>query len=139
MDRKSLLYCLALAALIPFIIMFGCTSAAQVEQEYSMEYQASVPTCKSQKECEAKWAAARQWVIDNASYKIQHFTDDYIETFNPMRNNSNIAVRVIKEQISQNHYRIVIKAWCGKKSGCKDKVRQVMLDFNRYVNAVQVK
>lgn len=45
----------------------------------------TAPTCLSDRECELKWTAARQWVRANADMKLQHVTADFMETYNRRR------------------------------------------------------
>lgn len=69
-----------------------------------------MPTCESDKECAAKWAAARRWVLDNCSFKLQHITDDFLETYNSTDYASTgMWCRVTKSPVSDTAYRIEVE------------------------------
>lgn len=124
---------LAVAALLA-----GCVSPAQRQQHAQMQQELvqTIPTCSSERECELKWSAARQWILSNAGMKLQHVTNDFLETYNPPRDSSSLAARVVKEPLPQGGYRFLITTWCNNIFMCIPNQWQAALHFNRYVNAV---
>lgn len=98
------------------------------------EVDRTIPTCKEAKECEIKWAAARDWVINNAGWKLQHVTADYLETFNPTASSPNLAMRVVKEPKSDGSYQIKATAWCDNMFGCVPDGWEALKKFNDHVN-----
>lgn len=104
-------------------------------EEGRIEIKRTMPTCKEARECEVKWAAARKWVLDHSAYKIQHITDDYIETYNPQRYSTGIAVRVRKDAISSGGYRFLVDVWCDNSRGCQPDSQSAAISFNRTVNS----
>lgn len=125
-----------------FIVFFaaiavsGCVNT-QERRNQQAQFNATIPTCHSEKECEYKWSAARRWVINNAGMKLQHVENDFLETYNSGRNSAALAVRVVKEPISDG-YRIIVSTGCRNLFGCVPDSRESALDFNRTVNAVRV-
>ena len=95
----------------------------------------SVPasTCSSEKECEVKWSAARRWIHDNCGFKLQHYSGDFMETFNATDYSPSLACRVSKEPVSQSTYQLRFEANCANMFGCNPPVQQARNDFNRYV------
>jgi hypothetical protein len=125
------------AALCTLALVGGCATPQQ-RTDQQAEFQRTIPTCKSDRECELKWSAARQWVLQNAGMKIQHITNDFIETYNPVgRNSAALAARVVKEPILEGGYRLVITTWCGNMFGCVPNASDAALQFDRTVNAVR--
>lgn len=112
----------------------GCATAA-VDPAKQARVQASVPTCEGAEECELKWAAARRWVLENAGFKLQNVTNDFLETYNPTNHSPSLAARVMKEPIGGGRYRIVVSLWCANMFGCIPDAWDAAQAFNNYVNA----
>ena len=100
----------------------------------TQEFIKTVPVCYSERECEMKWSSARRWVIENARYKIQTMTPDFIETYNPSSGSPSLAVRVTKEPIASGGYRIIVKTWCDNVFGCGPDSQDAEQNFNNFVN-----
>lgn len=107
----------------------GCVSQQALDAE--RHFQATVPICVTDKECEMKWAAARRWLLGHSSMKLQHYAADYMETFNPGQ--EGIGARVIKEPIDAVTYRIVVDVSCGGFS-CFGSMVELKQSFNDYVD-----
>lgn len=118
------------------IYMTGCATIAPQRQAM---LQKTIPICYGEKECEAKWAAARRWILNNANRKIQIYSNDLIETYNPERCSPGLAARIVKEPTGDGGYFIVATVWCDNIFGCIPKRADALLDFNNYVNSVIVK
>lgn len=119
--------------------MHGC---ATVSQQQKQSWNETIPVCFQKADCDAKWAAARRWVQDNAGYKIQIYADDLIETYNPTRNDPKIAVRVTRNPVATSSkgdktYEINIKVWCNNIIGCIPSANDAIMSFNKYVSSAQ--
>lgn len=128
------------AALTAILALGGCGGiAARMEANRSAwesDFAASVPTCSTDKECEVKWSAARQFVNANTARRIQTMTNDYIETYNPVRGDPGLAWRVSKDPSSDGKtYRINAQAFCSNMFGCVPDAKETMLRFNRQVDS----
>jgi hypothetical protein len=118
----------------------GCASqeqlAAQAEAEQAAreQYEASLPRCSTDKECAAKWAAARRWVLDNCGFKLQHVSDDYLETYN-IRDPASTGMwcRVTKTPTSETEYLIELEN--GANNWFVGGMLGKRMEFNQYVNA----
>lgn len=118
------------------ISLTGCVNQAVIKQK-QLELQQTIPVCKSEKECELKWSAARRWVLSNAGQKFQHVTNDFMETYNPPEHSASIAVRVIKEPLEDGSgYRLLVGVWCNNMFGCVPNKWDAALSFNKYVSSV---
>ncbi|WP_301530078.1 hypothetical protein [Klebsiella pneumoniae] len=74
------------------LALAGCVSNSE-RQKQQAEIDRTTPSCSSQKQCDAAWAAARQWVNQNCGMKIQNYSSDYIETYNsPAKEGANKQV-----------------------------------------------
>lgn len=74
-------------------------------------YVSTIPTCREGKECEAKWAAARDWMLDRCGFRLQHIEADYMETYKSGDYaNTGLYCRVTRTPISETEYRIELKA-----------------------------
>jgi len=120
------------AAMLAFVALAGCATAHDPAKE--AEGNRTVPTCSEPKECEVKWATARQWVLENAGWKLQTITPDYMETFNPMDGSTELAVRVQKVAQADGTYKIMVRVWCGNMFGCRVKPWDAVIHFNRAVS-----
>ncbi|MBA3563092.1 MAG: hypothetical protein H0W33_03605 [Gammaproteobacteria bacterium] len=103
----------------------------------AQEFQRTVPVCITDDECDRKWAFARRWVLDNSGYKIQHYSDDYIETFN-IRDiaATRLWVRVTREPAEyDDSYRILVELGCNNPLGCNMELPEARQRFNDYVNS----
>lgn len=116
------------------LVLSGCATSGVDAATAQRRFQQTTPICIEGKECEVKWAAARRWVLSNSSMKIQHYSPDFIETFNPEGYSAGIAARVTKEPANNSDYRIVVEVWCNNLFGCVPPVRQAAQAFNDYVN-----
>lgn len=112
----------------------GCATSGVDAAAAQQRFQKTIPICNDGKECEVKWSAARRWVLSNSSMKIQHYSPDFIETFNPEAYGAGIAARVTKEPVSNSDYRIVVEVWCNNMFGCVPPSLQAAQSFNDFVN-----
>lgn len=130
-----------LCALSLILMIQACASPEQRAQQEAMAredariYQASIPRCSTDKECAAKWAAARRWVLDNCGFKLQHITDDYLETYN-IRDSASTAMwcRVTKSPESETVSRIELENGVNNPFS-QGGVAPARRSFNDYVNA----
>jgi hypothetical protein len=146
---------------IPFVIsiaLVGCSEAMleqlkqvkaqnmkELEQERLEEIefqkalpamiQASTPYCTSEPDCNAKWAAAKIWVVKHAEYKIQTISDVLIQTVGPFEFQGDLAASVRKESMGAGKYAIKAVIKCGSNEGCMPDAQKSLLDFNQTVNA----
>ena len=84
----------------------------------STQFEQTIPACKDSKECEVMWAAARDWVLSNISWKIQTISDGFIQTFSPPLGDITLAATVRKqprwmEVIGLSSLRIAITQYGG--------------------------
>lgn len=122
-------------ALLIALTLAGCASSAERDAKRA-EFQRTVPTCKAERECELKWASARNWVLSNAGFKIQNITGDYIETFGSVGGSTYLAARVTKDPLPDGGYRITVMVWCDNPFGCNPDADDAALAFNRQLNAI---
>jgi len=122
------------------LIGSGC---ATVTPEQKAKWNETVPVCYSDSDCKAKWAAARQWVQNNSGYKIQIYSDDLIETYNPQQYDPKIAVSVSKNPVGKSEDGeqinvIAVKITCGNIFGCLPSVNESILSFNKFVSQAEI-
>lgn len=114
----------------------GCATV-QDDPRKREHAQATIPTCKADRECEMKWAAARKWVLTNSSFKMKLMTSDYMETYSPTGGSALIAVRVSKEPVVSGGYRLVVGVWCDNMFGCVPDAWDAAIAFNKEVSATK--
>ncbi len=118
------------------LVLSACaTTPSPHEVGLRQEISRTIPTCTSDNECSVKWTAARNWVLQNAGWKLQHIQPDFLETYNAINSSPNIAVRVIKEALPGGKHRIVATVWCDNMFGCNPNKLDALLSFNNFVNA----
>jgi hypothetical protein len=112
---------------------------ARKKQE-ELEALQNIPVCFTDFNCERKWAAARDWVIRNAGYKIQIYSDDLIETHNSTGSSMDLHARVLKTLLGgvgeSRVYRIELTVGCANIFGCSPDVKTSIRNFNKAVGAV---
>ena len=74
---------------VTFLLALGC-ELAPISPDQIAAMRANIPRCTAQRECEAMWSAARNWVTSSCAMKIQTMTDTFIETYN-----SNFALSAV--------------------------------------------
>ncbi|MFO1394685.1 MAG: hypothetical protein U1F09_13050 [Steroidobacteraceae bacterium] len=94
------------------ISLGGCAMApSAADLQAQQHYQDTIPTCSSPKECEVKWSAARNWVLNNCGFRIEKMEPDYIETYKSGdSSDTNLYCRVTKSAVSETEYRIELAA-----------------------------
>lgn len=120
-------------------VMAGC---ATVTPDQRARWDETAAICYSKPDCDAKWAAARNWIQGNSGYKIQIYSDDLIETYNSMQYDPKIAVRAVKTPLSvskngDESYVIGVKVSCGNIFGCVPSIDESILAFNHSVSAAK--
>jgi hypothetical protein len=130
---KTLLPVAALAALAA---LAGCGTAPTAAEKAAMTraLEASVPTCMSERECDIKMLAARDWIIKNAGMKLQFIQPGYLETYSPPSGSQLLAVKVLREPWGKG-WQITSRIWCESLYGCGAPVEPVALHFNNTVAA----
>lgn len=129
--------------IIYLAIISSISGCATVTPEQKAKWEETVPICFSKFDCDVKWSAARRWVQSNAGYKIQIYSDDLIETYNPLKNNPKIAVSVSKNPLGKlskgdEISSISVRIFCGNMFGCNPPVNQAILSFNTFVSQMDV-
>ncbi|HEY1724000.1 MAG TPA: hypothetical protein VGF89_01150 [Steroidobacteraceae bacterium] len=97
---------------------------------------APAPICSSDADCTVKWAAARTYVLQNTAYKIQTYSPDFMQTFNPGPGDAALAATVNKAPQPNGTYAIVATFFCNNMFGCVPSASLVLDGFNRYVAGV---
>jgi len=117
-----------------------CHGCATVTQQQQAEMDETAPLCYGEKDCEVKWAAARTWVLNNSKMKIQIYSDDLIETYNPPPDSPLLAARVTKIPAPnmKECYGISVYVWCKNMFGCVPDIHSAVVNFNNYINSIKV-
>jgi ketosteroid isomerase-like protein len=116
------------------VLVLGCAS---VPQFVGKGPSTSTPTCNSAADCEAKWSAARSYVLAHASYGIENDSVDRLETYDPKSDvTMGLRAKVSKTIQPDGSYAIVAKFWCNNLFECKPDADRTLEDFNRTIGAV---
>jgi hypothetical protein len=126
-------------AILALSVLGGCAGAPRVDPATVSAWQAeamrTTPTCATERECAVKWAAARDYVLANSGWKLQHVTPDYLETFSPPTGSAVLAWRVVKTPAAGGGWTIESKVWCGTTySECTPPAWLALRDLHRHVN-----
>ena len=117
-------------------LLSACAITGGPNPAKQAEAQNTIPTCKTDRECELKWAVARKWILENADYKLKTVTSDYLETYSATGGSQSISMRLSKEPVASGGYRFVGGAWCDNMFGCVPDAWDTMIKFHKAVNAV---
>ena len=96
---------------------------------------APAPVCSGAAQCTAEWAEARTFVLQNAGYKIQTYSADFMQTYNPMGESPSLAAQVNMQPLAGGAYKIVASFWCDNLFGCVPNQWDTLDAFNRSVAA----
>ena len=119
-----------------FLTLQGCALTPTIDPGARKHVVDSIPTCTGAKECEIKWAAARMWVIDNVDMKIETYSTDYIQTYNPPTDyGTELAAQVTKNPANDGTYQIKAHIWCNNVYVCESKALTSEQAFNDAVNS----
>ncbi|EOY8739511.1 PDZ domain-containing protein [Klebsiella michiganensis] len=122
-----------IAIILTALTLAGCVSSSE-RQRQQAEIDRTIPQCSSQKQCDAAWSAARQWVNQNCGMKIQNYSNDYIETYNSPANSAALACQVTKNPLPNGASSINIRTSCSNMFSCVPDTYQAVINFNNYVN-----
>ncbi len=121
-------------SLIPVVLLLSACAMSAENQALMSRAQQTRPSCTGPEECELKWAAARRWIQNNAGFRIQNYSSDYIQTYKSGDYaNTELGVEVTKEPLGGGSYQIVARMWInnGLMSG---DIPPKLVAFNDYVN-----
>jgi hypothetical protein len=119
-------------AIVPAVVLASLCGCATVPQTPI----AATPSCTTDADCTAKWAAARTFVLEHAQMKIETYSADFLQTYNPPEYGIQLAASVNKEPITGGGYMIHAKFWCNNLFSCSENPRAALDGFNRYVAGI---
>jgi hypothetical protein len=122
--------------ILVILLMTGCAASPE-RQAKDAEFRRTIPTCIEDIDCKAKWEAAQIWVVKHSGFKLQIVTDVLIETYNSTQHSPELAIRVVKEPVGSETYRIVVLATCANIFGCIPDAMEAVLNFNNTIAAIQ--
>lgn len=96
---------------------------------------APAPVCATPAQCSAEWAEARTFVLQNAGYKIQTYSSDFMQTYNATDESTSLAATVNKQPVPGGAYKIVASFSCDNMFGCFPNAGTTLDQFNRAVAA----
>lgn len=115
------------------LLIAGC--AAIPKEFVGGQPSTPTPTCKGAADCDAKWSAARNYLLAHTSYKIQNDSVDRLETYNPGEVTVGLRAKVSKSLQPDGTYAIVATFWCNNLFQCSPNADKTLEDFNRTVGA----
>lgn len=121
------------AAIALSVAVSSCAMTAE-NQALMARARATVPTCTGESDCELKWAAARRWVQNNAGFRIQNYSNDFIQTYKSGDYaNTDLGVEVSKEPLGGGAYQIVARMWVNNAFS-QGGIPAKLVEFNGYVS-----
>ncbi|TDB57250.1 PDZ domain-containing protein [Photorhabdus khanii] len=114
-------------------LLSGCAPSSERAKQQD-EINKTIPICKSDKQCEAAWSGARQWVNQNCGMKIQTYSNDYIETYNSIGSSPKTACQVNKLLSPDGLIGIQIMISCANMFGCVPDQYESVIKFNKDIN-----
>lgn len=98
------------------------------------------PTCNSPLICEKMWYQAKEWVIENANYRIDIYSDTLIETYPALNgtggSSGQISARVDKEPLDAGRYAFNLSTGCNTVVFCPD-LFELQKSFADKLNSVK--
>lgn len=124
-----------LAALLLPLALFGCVDSPQFLAKRERIEQTR-PICVKGADCDAKWDAARHWVFNHAGFNVQTANNDLIDTYFGGDSDERPVIRVTKEPIGGDKFKIVVSIRCTNFFGCVPNQWNEALAFNQAIAAV---
>lgn len=119
------------------VALAGCsTMTTQQQSALNQEIAATTPHCVGAKRCEAAWDAARTWILNNCSTKLQTVTNSYMQTFNTGQYSASLECSVNRNPLPSGGYTIEASFGCNNFLGCVPDGSHATLSFNNYVDGV---
>ena len=117
------------------LLMGACLAVVGTACPERAQAASALITCRAGADCDAKWARARQWVLDNSKYPIRVDTATGISTVTRTRfHDPGLIVTVNKFRRSDGTFSITLRAGCGLFFGaCKPSIAYAHESFARYV------
>ncbi len=125
-----------MAAIFCASVSLASCSGSEEYQARLAEFQSTIPICASDAECDAKWSAARDWVVANADFSLRSDNEMRIDTLNADSTRSGTAIQVDRVEGQNGEYQIIVDVECFAAFGCPSEL-DMRLDFNRTINAAQ--
>jgi hypothetical protein len=117
---------LALAGLL------SCATSPEVQAKMDT-FARTTPTCSSDFDCQAKWTAARAWVVENSDFPIRTPNEQRISASSTLISDAGTGVIVNRVAADGGGYQIIVDVECFSAYGCPN-IWDLKLDFNRAVN-----
>lgn len=96
---------------------------------------APTPVCTGKAQCTAEWAEARTFILQNAAYKIQTYSSDFMQTYNSINEDTGLAAQVNLQPMAGGSYRVVASFSCANIFACVPNQWTTLDRFNRAVAA----
>lgn len=120
-----------LSALL-LLLLTSCAASPEMQARRD-EYDRTIPTCSNDSDCQAKWQAARAWVVANSDFGIRSESDSRIMATSNIVSQGGLGA-VVDRVANGNDYQFLVDLECFSAYGCPN-ILDSMLDFNRSVNA----
>ena len=118
-------------------LLSGCVYLSpQKAQSYRQQITETTPVCHSQRQCDAAWSSARNWILDHCGMKIQNITNDYIGTYTPEEDYPGhfpVGCRVTKDPEPDGSYSLHIRTSLPARGYDEEFLYKKALDFNQTV------
>ena len=121
--------------MLSLIVVFfgGCATTGHEDEARTSQAE---PVCYNKSDCEAKWSAAAEWVLNNTKVKIHIFSNDVIITDESPPDSPLLACFIRKQSTGQaGVYTIAADMWCNNLLGCTPSIKHARASFNKFVNS----
>jgi len=124
------------AITLGLLLLSGCAESPQFVAKRE-RIEETTPICVGVEDCDAKWEAARHWVINHAGFYVQTANSQLIDTYIGGDDDERPVVRVVKQPLGGEKYKIVISISCTNFFGCVPNKWNEALAFNQAISAVK--
>ena len=113
-------------------VLRSSTSCSNQEPTLSKELDKPL-ICESEQQCRTMWERAGYFVNANAGFRVKVHNDTSIQTYNPIKNSTNIAFSIAKEPLGNGQYRIWTAAACANTDSCESKRYEMIARAKYYI------
>ncbi len=132
MLRKTYALSLAVATVA---LLASCGTSADRQARLD-EFNRTIPSCRGNADCTAKWNAAREWVVANADFELRTNSETRIDTLNADSTRAGTSIQVNRIAAGDGSFQIVVDVECFAAYGCPNEL-DMGIEFNRVINAVR--
>lgn len=96
-----------------------------------------IATCRTEDECDRKWAAATTWIRDHSRFSVSVDVPTLFATQGAIYANTDASYVLQRRPVAGGGFSIAARAWCGNVISCAPKPKTLIAELTRAIAAVE--